>query len=537
PCVYRPSMDDLAHIPGLGGVSLAPVDPYQAAGLKRTAADAGFDSGSTFVCKDARLTDKIGQLDELVRAKLQAMYASGVIQEGDLDAQSIQELSDFEPTKGLKVLEQFAASDLSVVRNKCAFLGGVMTRLRRQDGPRQHPDVQHRLDTMFREKKIRPDDLDARCYEALNHLPHTTANVVLDRFAAKDLSEVRRMAAFFMAHLRAVDAELGSHGGSSLDSPPGYPDGGRSGFGKPLLSGMSPALSAAMQQGYGGIPGMQLHGPTPTPMHNSLTPAQSGRVHRGADQLLAGVRVNEFHNLSSAAQYVPAPVALKLQTLWDSGVKLVSMLDDRTWEDLADLPAPEGLAVIDEVAAAMEKPQGLRNVNAFFASQARPFLDKIRGFTRTGLPGAVPPRTGSREYDSGGTGAGGYRGGSSTRGGYGRDAAGGAGSSQGFDPGRRDARSRGASNPPPVGATRGISAIHTLPESLQSKVRAMLDAPHTLLNAGHFDDGVCALLNRLPEHSALDVVEEIKGNDLANVRNIPAYLMGICKRHRTAGPI
>ncbi|GFH18196.1 uncharacterized protein HaLaN_14956 [Haematococcus lacustris] len=260
PCVYRQSMDDLAHIPGLGGVSLAPADPYQAAGLKRTATDAGFDSGSTFVCKDARLTDKIGQLDELVRAKLQAMYASGVIQEGDLDAQSIQELSDFEPTKGLKVLEQFAASDLSVVRNKCAFLGGVMTRLRRQDGPRQHPDVQHRLDTMFREKKIRPDDLDARCYEALNHLPHTTANVVLDRFAAKDLSEVRRMAAFFMAHLRAVDAELGSHGGSSLDSPPGYSDGGRSGFGKPVLGGMSPALSAAMQQGYGGIPGMQLHG-------------------------------------------------------------------------------------------------------------------------------------------------------------------------------------------------------------------------------------------------------------------------------------
>ncbi|GFH27431.1 hypothetical protein HaLaN_25750 [Haematococcus lacustris] len=29
-----------------------------------------------------------------------------------------------------------------------------------------------------------------------------------------------------------VDAELGSHGGSSLDSPPGYPDGGRSGFGQ-----------------------------------------------------------------------------------------------------------------------------------------------------------------------------------------------------------------------------------------------------------------------------------------------------------------
>jgi hypothetical protein len=40
------------------------------------------------------------------------------------------------------VYEQFEKCDLSVIRNKAAFLGGVMTRLRRQDGPRMHADVQ-----------------------------------------------------------------------------------------------------------------------------------------------------------------------------------------------------------------------------------------------------------------------------------------------------------------------------------------------------------------------------------------------------------
>lgn len=36
----------------------------------------------------------------------------------------------------------------------------------------------------------------------------------------------------------------------------------------------------------------------------------------------------------------------------------------RSWEALADLPAPEGLASVNEVAAAMDRPPGVRNVNA-----------------------------------------------------------------------------------------------------------------------------------------------------------------------------
>jgi hypothetical protein len=40
------------------------------------------------------------------------------------------------------------------------------------------------------------------------------------------------------------------------------------------------------------------------------------------------VRVDEFHGLSPFAKYVHPAAALRLQQLWDSGNKLVSLLDD-----------------------------------------------------------------------------------------------------------------------------------------------------------------------------------------------------------------
>lgn len=65
----------------------------------------------------------------------------------------------------------------------------------------------------------------------------------------------------------------------------------------------------------------------PTPVPSNFQPLCA---HAGCPlQILAGVRVGEFHGLSNSAVFVPAPVALKLQTLWDSGVRLVSLLDDR----------------------------------------------------------------------------------------------------------------------------------------------------------------------------------------------------------------
>lgn len=39
--------------------------------------------------------------------------------------------------------------------------------------------------------------------------------------------------------------------------------------------------------------------------------------------------MEEFHALSPVAPYVPGSVAMKLQSFWDTGVKLVSLLDER----------------------------------------------------------------------------------------------------------------------------------------------------------------------------------------------------------------
>ena len=39
--------------------------------------------------------------------------------------------------------------------------------------------------------------------------------------------------------------------------------------------------------------------------------------------------MDEFHELSTAAAYVHPAAALKLQQMWDSGDRLLSLLDDR----------------------------------------------------------------------------------------------------------------------------------------------------------------------------------------------------------------
>jgi hypothetical protein len=43
------------------------------------------------------------------------------------------------------------------------------------------------------------------------------------------------------------------------------------------------------------------------------------------------------------------------------------MLDDKVWQVLAEMPAPEALAAIQEAADALDNPQAqIRNINAFF---------------------------------------------------------------------------------------------------------------------------------------------------------------------------
>ncbi len=58
-----------------------------------------------------------------------------------------------------------------------------------------------------------------------------------------------------------------------------------------------------------------------------------------------GVRVDELHNLSHTAPYVPPPVALALQRAWDNGNRLVALLDEGSWKALAELSVQDGQQV------------------------------------------------------------------------------------------------------------------------------------------------------------------------------------------------
>lgn len=76
-------------------------------------------------------------------------------------------------------------------------------------------------------------------------------------------------------------------------------------------------------------------------------------------------------NTASLSRMRPVcPVCLLLTALLLTALLLtaqVSMLDDKVWQVLAEMPAPEALAVIQEVGDALDNPDTqIRNINAFF---------------------------------------------------------------------------------------------------------------------------------------------------------------------------
>ncbi|EFJ52524.1 hypothetical protein VOLCADRAFT_86704 [Volvox carteri f. nagariensis] len=106
----------------------------------------------------------------------------------------------------------------------------------------------------------------------------------------------------------------------------------------------------------------------------AAAPSSSGppRRHYGSEQAALGVRIDELHNLSVHAPYVPGAVALTLQRAWDSGNRLVSLLDEGSWKALTEMESQHGQQVVNEVVEAMNQ-QAIRNCNAFLiAVQRRP---------------------------------------------------------------------------------------------------------------------------------------------------------------------
>ena len=68
----------------------------------------------------------------------------------------------------------------------------------------------------------------------------------------------------------------------------------------------------------------------------------------------------------------------------------------------------------------------------------------------------------------------------------------------------------------------------------QSRAESLLEPellpPFLVCRKEHFDEGVVSCLKWLPYKDAMAVLEELGSDNLTSVRNIPAYVMGICKR-------
>ena len=443
------------------------------------------------------------QSTDFAKSQSPVCFFSVQCKDGDVDDRALERLKGFPPETAVEILEQFKNSDLSKIRNRSAYLSGVMGRFRKwndpeggsgpsrdsSSGPARGDDnrnlprmMQRRLDEIYQRRGLAPDTLDQRCLNALGSLPVNLADGALDQLDQQDLSQIRSIPAWFMSVIKRANQRAGDqrggggsdfhqHGNRGMGGPPGVgpgppfsmgaggpdrfmgpprpppprnpPGGGAGGGGDfpfrgnmphggefdmgptdmmgPGMMGPGPGVSSGpicqplypftlritasclppfpssqrfpprmepelcffyqqltpcqptplwhtVMQGFnGGMPGMPRMGAPGGGMGmGMMQPAAAANNHSMA-QIALGVRVDEFHNLSMHAPMVHAAPALKLQQLWDEGCRLVSLLDDRAWEALAALGAPEALVVIDEVADnMMRNADNIRNINALF---------------------------------------------------------------------------------------------------------------------------------------------------------------------------
>jgi len=64
------------------------------------------------------------------KAKMEWLYTTGKISPEDMSDSSLRQLTEFSDSKGVEVIEQYNDADISNVRNKAGFFGGVIKRFR-----------------------------------------------------------------------------------------------------------------------------------------------------------------------------------------------------------------------------------------------------------------------------------------------------------------------------------------------------------------------------------------------------------------------
>ncbi|GIL94521.1 hypothetical protein Vretimale_747 [Volvox reticuliferus] len=496
---------------------------------KRSADVAGMNGEGGPDYKSARMPDRFESCDHRLRDRIMRLVSGGRVRTEDVDDKALDLLKSLKVDDAVNVIDQFErAVHGGNVKNKSAYLAGVATRHKHfGHGPKLPKEVQQRLEQLYRSGKLRDSQIfDGKVLEAIYDMEPSLALRVIENFEGKDLEDARNINALFMATIKITKEQIARERSYGMPPPPhGYrdplpPPPHHHGITPPPPHGITPPpygmpppsysppppYSAPPPPPYGApspyVPPM-MHAPPPVAAA-APTPAPMRRNY-GSEQATLGVRIDELHNLSPHAPFVPGAVAMALQRAWDSGNRLVSLLDEGSWKALTEMESQHGQQVVNEVVEAMNNQQ-IRNSNAFLISVAKKFL--------TGS--ASTPPAGSY---GGSSGSGGNYGGSSG-GNYGGGGGGGGGGSYG---------SGGA------GGQKGVPALNRLHGVLGQRAQDLLVQHSHVLRDSHFDEVVVSQLQKLPEHEALEVLAEVGRHELVGVKNIPAYIMGIINRYKRGG--
>lgn len=194
---------------------------------------------------------------------------------------------------------------------------------------------------------------------------------------------------------------------------------------------------------------------------------------------------------ASALAHLPPPVSDALQRVFTSGVCHPSQFDDRAMDILVDLHEADAVRALSEFAA-ME-PGRVRNPSAFWMGLARKYKGQARA-----VGGRMGPPPG---YDMG----------------YGAGPA-----SYGAPP---PAYGAGPHSGMPMGGDLGGGGAGGY-SMLDQRLEELMNVGALPRNA--LDDRATDALRRLSEQDALAVLAELP--EPSRVRNMSAYVMGLCKK-------
>lgn len=239
------------------------------------------DDGQPMASKVARSEEPANRdipdwFSPALRSKLDSLYSSSQLVNGDLDRNVLDSMRDFPAAVQLEIIDRFAETNLTTVRNKTAFLVGILKRYRsrastapigrgpgsgysngysmgpmayggpvggdRGHGPemgRVHVSygaeanmqafqllpisVQMRLDPLYQSGVLQQSDLEANVLQSLAQFPEHVANEITAKFCESNLASVNNKTGWLVGIIKRFRAQGATTSPSNMAPGHGYP--------------------------------------------------------------------------------------------------------------------------------------------------------------------------------------------------------------------------------------------------------------------------------------------------------------------------